>query len=229
MIFGRKPIGTLAGMFGVPAVLTTFCKAWGQLIAYSNYFACDPNTEYIHLDYADFSFHSWARNQLAERMLGEFILMLDTDHEPEPDTLVRMWDRMQMHDLDVLCGVYQFKKEPYPPVIFGEDDKGQFQLLGAWDEALPLQTVSAAGGGCLMVRRRVFNRIREELNEQPFDVIGQSGEDMAFFTRLKKLGIKPYMDARIECPHLVTRSITLKDYRKPKVEPIRLKDAQGIV
>ena len=50
------------------------------------------NTEYfcgqgeiIHYDRATVSYHSFARNTLVERMEGDFLLMLDTDHILDSD------------------------------------------------------------------------------------------------------------------------------------------------
>jgi len=221
-MMGRKPVGTMAYMGGVAAVLEEFCWAWGQMVAFTMQHACDPVMEYVHLEKATISFHSWARNDLASKFLGDWLYMQDTDHIPEPDTVVRLLHRMNEYDLDVVSGVYQFKRPPHPPVVFGwqKKDNGEryfnnSTVIGRWDESVPLQSVAATGGGSLLVRRRVFERIRDELKEGPFDVIGQGGEDMGFFKRLDRLGIKPFVDFRVECPHADVRRITLKDYKIP--------------
>jgi hypothetical protein len=232
MIVGRKPIGTCAYLGGIPAVLEKFCWSWGQLIAFSAHYLCESN-EFIHLDRAEISFHSWARNGLADRMLGDFLFTLDTDHEFEPDLLARMLHRLNEFNLDVLCGLYQFKKAPHAPVLYGwykpegAETEGLLPLAG-WGDTGDVMEVGGAGGGCLLVRRRVFDRIRDELNERPFDVIGQMGEDLSFFTRLRRLGIAPYVDVRVECPHLQVRPITLSEYRPGDVtfETVRLADAR---
>lgn len=229
MITGRKPIGTLAYLGGVPAVLEKFCWSWGQLISFSQHYVCESN-EYIHLAKAEMSFHSWARNSLVEQMLGDWILMLDTDHAPEPDLLGRLLHRMNTYNLDVLVGIYQFKQPPHPPVLYGwfkNDNQEGYTVLGNWNEDVPVQTVAGAGGGCLLVRRRVFERIERELGEKPFDPIGQGGEDLAFFSRLKKLGIKAYFDCRVECPHLLIKPVTLKDFTK--VKPHKLTKMDSVV
>lgn len=217
MLYGRKPIGTVAYMGGVPAVATPFCRSWGKMLAYTYEYVLEQN-ERIHIDEASFSFHSWARNQLVERMAGDWLLMLDTDHEFEPDILGRLLHRMNVYDLDVVCGIYQFKTPPYSPVLFswhGEPgNEGQVPLAGWGGDIIE---IGATGGGCLLVKRKVFDRIKAELNEGPFDVIGQGGEDFGFFRRLLRLGIKPYCDTRVECPHLMTRGVTLADFDREAV------------
>lgn len=227
MLTGRKPIGTIGFMGGVPAVLTDFCRAWGRLVQYSLLNVCEAN-ETIYLDDADYSDHGPARNALAQRFLGDWLLMLDTDHAPEPDILGRLLHRMYEHKLDVIVGVYQFRKRPHAPVLYGWVTPDQLAPLGKWKDDVPVQTVGAAGAGCLLVRRTVYDRIRTELKEEPFDRVGARSEDLSFFTRLKKLGIKSYFDIRVECPHLVVKPVSLKDWDRPgKAELMPPIDVQG--
>jgi hypothetical protein len=221
---GRKAIGTAAYMGGVPAVLEPFCWAWGQMVQYNAMYVCQAN-EYVHLDRAKISFHSWARNDLVDRFLGDWLFMLDTDHQPEPDILARLLHRMNEYDLDVIVGIYQYRYPPHPPVLYGWNS-GKLARLGKWNEDAPVQTIGGAGAGCLLVQRQVFDRIKNELHEQPFDVIGQGGEDLAFFDRLKRLNIKAYFDCGVECPHLTIKPVTLKDFKRPgKHELMRIADA----
>lgn len=213
MLYGRKPIGTVVFMGGVPATPTAFTRSWGKMLAYCYEYVLEPN-ERLHIDEATFSFHSWARNSLVERMLGDWLFMLDTDHEFEPDLLARLLHRINVFDIDVICGLYQFKTPPHSPVLYSWHDGGHVPLAGWKGDIIE---IGAAGGGCLLVRRKVFDRIREELKEGPFDVVGQGGEDFGFFGRLKRLGIKAYCDTRVECPHLVTRGVTMRDFDREAV------------
>ena len=119
MLLGRKVIGTVAFMGGVPAVLTDFARSWGKMIQYTMEFGCDAN-ETIYLDDAPVSFHSWARNSLVDRMLGDWLFMMDTDHAFEPDLLVRMLHRMNEFKMDVLVGVYCC---PKGTIVLGRETK----------------------------------------------------------------------------------------------------------
>lgn len=205
-------------MGGIPAVYEDFCHAWGQLIQ----FTCEEcrSDEYVHFFRTKASLHDVARNDLVNNMLGDWLLMLDTDHAPEPDLVLRMVDRLETYKLDVLTGIYQFKGPPYSPVLYLKDGEG-YRPVGSWrpqeEGSEGLFQVDAAGGGCLMVRRKVFDRIKKELNEEPFDRLHPFGEDMSFFKRLERLDIKCYCDAKIECFHLQTRGITLEDYTREEV------------
>lgn len=234
MPLANKPIGTVAYLGGVPAVLEEFCWSWGNLIQFTNESLCEPG-KYVHWDRAKVSFHAYARNTLADRMAGDWLLMLDTDHSFEPDIAVRMLDRLERYDIDVLVGCYTFKMPPYIPTLFrtvpAEKEGGipSFVPIGKWesdaDADAALQPVDSAGAGCLMVRRKVFDRIREELKEEPFDIIPPLGEDHSFFVRLKKLGISAWFDPRIEFPHLTTRSLSLADF---DVSAVQLSERQPV-
>ena len=58
-----------------------------------------------------------------------------------------------------------------------------------------------------MIRRRVFERITNELHQKPFDPIGEWSEDFSFFVRLIQLGIKTYCAPDIETYHLMVQPI----------------------
>ena len=214
-MFGRKPIGTVAYMGGIPAVYESFCWNWGQMIQYNQEVLCN-DSEYIHYDRATISDHAPARNGIVSRFYGDWLFMLDTDHTFEPDITHRMLRTMQTLNIDVLTGIYQFKKPPYSPVIYAfidnDDDKELARPIANWDRSVPVFTVSSAGAGCLMVKRTIYDRISNELDEEPFTRIASFSEDHSFFKRLHKLGIKTYCDQRIQCNHLIMRSIELDDF-----------------
>lgn len=235
MLIGRRPIGTVAMMGGTFAVPTDFCWAFAQLVSYSLEFVCE-RTETIYLDRAKISFHSWARNDLVNKMRGDWLLMLDTDHAPGPDLLGRLLHRMNEHDLDVICGIYQFKTPPHAPVLYGwyqpsKANEGGFAPLVGWGPAGEVIPVDGAGAGAMLVKRRVFDKIEAELHERPFDVIGQMGEDLSFFKRLRTLGIKAYVDRRVESPHLQVRPVRQSDFdpKTVNLKKVRLPDAKAFV
>lgn len=211
-MFGRKPIGTVAYMGGVPAVYEHFCWNWSQMIQYNQEILCN-NDQYIHYDRATISDHAPARNGLVSRFYGDWLFMLDTDHTFEPDITHRMLHTMNSCNIDVLTGIYQFKRPPYSPVLYGFiDDNQTARPIANWDKNADVFQIDAAGAGCLMVKKTVYERINDELGEEPFTRIGAFSEDHSFFRRLAKLGIKTFCDSRIQCNHVIIKSIAINDF-----------------
>lgn len=212
MILGRKPLGTVGFLGGVWAVPTQFCWSWGQMIQYNEEFIAD-NMGYIHYDYIPYSDHAPARNALAERFIGDWLLQLDTDHEFEPDIVHRLLRLMKNSDVKVVCGLYRYKDVPYTPVYHVRNEKTEtMQAIAAFKDPIPdLLEVSGGGAGCLLVHRDVFVEIEEKLNERPFDRIDQCSEDQSFFQRLRKLKIKAYLAPKIDAWHLRASRVTAED------------------
>jgi hypothetical protein len=210
MVRGNKAIGTVAYLGGLMSLPEKFCWSWGQMIQYNTEYLCNPGS-YVHYDRATASFHSFARNELAKNFLGDWLLMFDTDHSFEPDIVARMLHRMNTCDLQVLVGVYVYKNPPYSPVLYQYNDKDEIMPLAKWDESVDVFQIGSSGGGCLMVKREVFNRIERELKCMPFDIEHPYGEDHSFFRRLKKLGIEAFCCPKIEAKHLAIKELSWQD------------------
>lgn len=212
MLLGRKAIGTVAYMGGVPAVLEKFCWSWGQMVQYNQEMLCGPD-QFVHYDRATISDHAPARNHLTSRFLGDWLLQLDTDHEFDPDIVARLVRLADVNDIDVLSGFYQFKNGPCGPVLFqwvGDDpDRQALHPMIEWPGDVPLLQVGSAGAGCLLVRRSVFDRIaREWPGSGAFDRIPPFSEDHSFFVRCKKLGIACYAAMHVRSDHLRVQPVT---------------------
>lgn len=218
MLYMNRCIGTVARMGGVPSILSEFVDSFADLIQWNSQYVCGQGETIYYPRPPRLNIHDVARNMMAESMRGEWILMLDSDHQFEPDILYRLINLADQTDADVVCGFYQFKGKPYIPVVYIEHE-GRLAPLCDWDRSGPLAIeVAAAGAGCLWVKKSVFERIDRELKERPFDRIGGNGEDISFFQRLKKLGIKATCNPNIECHHLEIRPVTLDDYDPSDLE-----------
>lgn len=223
MRHARTVLGTIGYLGGLPALLEEFCWAWGQLIQYNTEYLCGPG-QIVHLARAKVSLHFFARNSLVEQTQGDWLFQTDTDHAPDPDLLVRMVHALNTYNVDVITALYRHRGEPGAPTIYewsdvvaaaaGQKHDGQvFAMpIGNWDPDASLLQVGSAGGGALLVRKRVFDRIRAELHEMPFNMTPGYGEDHSFFLRCRKLGIKVYAMTRAESPHLSVTSALMKDY-----------------
>jgi len=117
-------------------------------------------------------------NQIAEGFLGDWVLMLDTDHVFRSDAFYEMVSVFESggpdgRPLDILVGFAQKRQPPYLPLLF----KTNFDPLLPFEPIVPtdpiskntLISVDAAGLACTMIRRSVFTEIASKLNEKPFD------------------------------------------------------------
>jgi GT2 family glycosyltransferase len=185
------------------------------MLQYNADYLVDPG-ERIFYTMASVTYHAYARNNLVDRMQGDWLLMLDTDHTFEPDLAARLLHIATLHQIDVLTGLYCSRQPPYNPVLMTRQGD-HVQWLGDWDRhpehPTLIMPVGSAGAGCLFVRRRVFDRIRTELGENPFEIRKCFSEDNSFFDRLHQLGIPAYCCPAIEAPHVRTQPVRLADYQ----------------
>lgn len=215
MLRRKHCIGTVAYLGGLMSTPVPFNDSWSQMLIYTQEALCAPG-EYIWPDRATYTYHDTARNELTQRMQGDWLMQFDADMAFDPDIVARLVLRMYQYDLDVVCGLYAYKLPPHYPVLYcwnGDTDK--YEVVGDWDHSLDLIEAGSAGGGALLCRRRVFDRIRECLGEEPFtrsvsDVHGGLfGEDHSFFARLRKVGMKGYCAWKVQAGHIKYQEVSL--------------------
>lgn len=143
--------------------------------------------------------------------------MFDTDLSFEPDVACRLVRLLETKQIDVVCGIYSYKKPPHFPVVYMHNPAtDKHEIMADWDRKLDLLPIDSAGAGVLLIRRSVCERITNELHESPFDMYPGKGEDHSFFIRLRKLGIQPYCAPHVEADHLEYYGVrTSVDYVPP--------------
>ena len=219
MLEQRNILGTVTYMGGVMSLPEPFTYSWGNLCAFTEPALCQPG-EHVFFDRTKYSLHDYARHNLLERMRGDWILMLDTDVAFDPDLAARLVSTMYRFDVDVLTGIYCYKAPPHHPTLYiWNPETERSECVHSWDRTSDLFQIDWAGAGCLLVKRKVFERITSELGENPFDRYGPKGEDHSFFIRLKKLGIPAYCAWKIELQHLEYLGITASEHFRPEGKP----------
>lgn len=222
MLIGREIIGTVAYMGGIMSLPIPFIDSWQRMVEYNSEYLVQQK-ERISYTFATVSYHSFARNSLVDQMKGDWLLQLDTDITFDPDIVGRMLLKMDRHNIDVLIAPYVYKSHPHPPVVYGWNPKKKEKfILGDWDDKADVIPVRSSGAGCLLVRKKVFDKIKSKLGESPFDIYFDKktplSEDHSFFERCWKLRIPVYFSPSITVGHLVYNSLTLnKDYDKTKM------------
>ena len=222
LLFGKRPAGTIAYLSGAMQ-LESFGWAYANLLLFSNEY-CPPGM-YVHPDHATNSGQINARNELFSRMQGDWLLQLDSDHDFEPDLAIRLLTLFEQHQLDVLCGFYCYKEAPYNPVLFQyaeTNEGGEFRGIVDWGgtepgtrkEDIKLLPIAAAGAGCLLVRKSVFERIVKETGKLPFsqpDGYKNNYDDFNFFEHCRRLGIKCWCAPHVEAAHLRITGYGMQD------------------
>lgn len=216
MIIEKRVIGSVAYL-GRWALPEEFTWSWGQLIEYSNDYVRKPG-ERIYWMRGNKSGQYMTRNHIAANMIGDWLLLLDTDHAFEPDLLYRMLRRFNnpRQPLDVLTAIYQYKTPPYQPVLYQYFEGAERYRHVIGHDATDPNTcfkIDATGGGTLLVRRSVFERLEKAYpGEKPFDPMPPWGEDFSFFERLRRIGIVSHCCPAIQSYHLRTEETRMEQF-----------------
>ena len=112
-----------------------------------------------------------ARNMACESLLNNdftWLFFLDDDVVAPPD----IYGRLVSHGKDIISGLYYRRADPVVPVMLNFDDKGQAQSIKEWNPPNSLLEVDLVGAGCLLIHRRVIERMTKpwfewELGKEP--------------------------------------------------------------
>jgi hypothetical protein len=137
-----------------------------------------------------------ARNLLAA---VTHIFFMDDDMTFPQDALMRLL----AHDVPIVSGHYVKRFPPFWPVAMRYvGPTGYTSLI---DFCPGLQEVDVVGGGCLLIKREVFETIPypwfEYVSEEHKGV--QTTEDVPFCEKAKKAGFPILLDFDVQCGHLV--------------------------
>lgn len=135
-----------------------------------------------------------------ENMNCDWLLWLDSDIVITPQAFQLLWDNRDPIKRPLISGVYFITyemNEPLPapiPCIFMDNEKGGTQPIHPLpnNELLP---IDLAGLGFTLMHKSVAHKLREAYGETTFQIqIDKQhvSEDVAFFRKVKEIGIQPY-------------------------------------
>jgi len=210
-----------------PKAIGTIGRAWADncpsywvdsyvdMINFNNRYLATGKDEFIHHVKGSVSYHEAMRNEMVEKMLGDWLFMVDTDHMYAPDILMRLLAIMEENKINVLSGVYTYKFQPHNVVAGNWDIKEDGKIAIAPLESLyieqDIQQVGVVPGGCLLVKRKVYDAIKRHFKRAPFDIIQGLSEDYSFCFRCREMGIPVYLAPRVECHHVIPTVLSVKD------------------
>lgn len=150
--------------------------------------------------------------RLALQNNATHILFLDDDMSFKPDLLKRLLS----HNLDIVSGLYVMRNYPHLPVMFDEkmnDGKCKFKFLRP-DVRGVVEVVNIGLGACL-IKTDVFRQMCGDNDPEKFCwiTLGEAeadhwSDDISFFNRVSKMGIKMHVDTDARCGHVITAIIT---------------------
>jgi len=235
------PLGTVGIMGGLPFMSTQFARSLVEMVDFNNRHVCRDGQ--IMYEWAPMTWFPAARNWLAERAVGDWLFFCDCDHIFEPDILAQMLQvlyagKIDGKPIDVVSCTYFQRHPPHRPLAYkwvedAANGHGSFMICDTldFDGKYDAVRVAAAGTGGMLIRTSVFDRIRDELHEAPFDIIpiaedvekqgedyviqhGPSlSEDLSFCMRLKRLDIPIVLLTKLYMGHLVTAVVDVKAHQ----------------
>lgn len=166
-----------------------------------------------------------ARNRIAQMTLDGnygYVLMVDSDVTPPKDAMANLIG----HDVDCVSGFYLHRGRDNEPSdrtcackLVDDEGKPYFdypleseytvgELADMRNSGSTLVEIHGGGMGCVLVKAEVFERLRYPW----FDWVNYAdddrrllSEDLYFCEKMRKRGIRRYVDTRVACGHLFRR------------------------
>lgn len=149
----------------------------------------------------------------------EWIFFVDADMVIPPDAL----EKLLAHGVDIVSGLYFRRELPVKPVAYAASEQWPLcPLLDYPQEGLV--PIGAAGFGCLLVHRRVFEAIQEKVLRpgEPFICNGPLawrattyetiGADIRFTQMAIKCGFDAWLDPQVKCGHIAHVAVGEEHY-----------------
>lgn len=187
------------GTIGIPALETV---EWSFLSCMANMISSGKRIYNIVMPWNKHV--AEARNEIMEKRRGDWVLMIDSDHE-FPSYLL---ERLLSHKAPVIAPIAYKKAPPYFPVIY--------KKAPAWTKEEPLYNpimiwkmdslfeVDMVGTGCVLIH----NCVLDSLDHEPlFLYTDKVGEDLYFFQKVTEAGWKIVVDPQIPFGHTTQTSI----------------------
>jgi len=172
-------------------------------------------------------------NALSSKYAADYIFFADADQIWPVDTIPRLLAHVT-DEFPVVSGLYFRKAHPHVAVPghyatwekhesqrktiesmgFIDKDGNQTLFYKPLRDFTTIQTVDVSGMGCLLVRSDIFKKL-----EMPYFAyfncyslggdytINHASEEMLFFSKLRKAGIKTLLDPSVRCGHEVLKVI----------------------
>lgn len=154
-----------------------------------------------------------ARNVIVAEALKagcDYILMLDDDHIFGPDMYhvpVQLAKHLELNpEIGVVGALYYQRGDKCWPVVMHEHpDTGMPYFLQHGEISGGMQKVSVTGGGCMMIRASVFDKI----DEPWFAPEHEFSTDIQLCRQVRKVGYEVWCDTSLQIGHLQKEKVLI--------------------
>lgn len=137
----------------------------------------------------------------------DWIVMIDSDMVPEPQTI----KKLLRHNKEIVSAPCFKRTPPFTPCFYKklavENNRVVIDPCTEWPDRL--FEVQGVGAACLLIRTSALKKMQAPY----FYPLPTTGEDISFCMRAQKAGIPIYIDPLIRCGHIGTRVCYEEDYR----------------
>lgn len=164
-----------------------------------------------------------ARNAIVEAALqagSDYILMLDDDHVIDHEGHLGPNDRYDFlrklidHDKPVIGALYYQRGGECHPVLMTKFGQG-YRFLKEEEITGGLMEVDVQGGGCILMKAEIFDRIPSPWFEPELDF----GTDIQICQKARDAGFSVWCDTSLELGHVLSaRSVVTSKNRKQHIE-----------
>ncbi len=209
MVQDKKPLVALCAL----ALSTIDYDAYGSHLAFAyscgryatdyDFLLCTPGRMPI----------DQARNAAIEysrRRGAKWIFFWDDDTILDPKTVVKLLEKAEETDIDIIQPLYFIRGNEFPVMAFVTNEEGSnVETIPdeRWEKSDgELIRVQATGNGCTLYRMELFDKID---NPWFLTVPGQCTEDVHFFSKIKASGydVNAFLDTSFSCGHIVDKMV----------------------
>lgn len=171
----------------------------------------------------------------------DYILWLDVDELYPPEIVERyLKDTEELKQTVDVIGCLYFKRSyPYEPVAYtfsGEHIKPYKTLLPSAVEADKIYEIDGLGYGGMLVNMKVYERLGKKrwtnygVNfHLPYEIEEHITHDLVFCRDVKKAGMSVKLHGAVRPGHLMTKPVTIEDWKRATLETFDFKGKQPSV
>jgi 2-polyprenyl-3-methyl-5-hydroxy-6-metoxy-1,4-benzoquinol methylase len=168
-----------------------------------------------------------ARNAITEAALqvgADYLFMLDDDHvfdwrqgsavTPAYDIPVKLIEHLESDPSMGICGALYYQRgSECKPVIMKEGRNGGYFWMRQDQITNGLQPVAVTGGGCMMIKTSIFDRIKAPWFEAELDM----GTDIQICEKARKAGFGVYCDTSLQLGHVTSEPLIITPGNRTKI------------